>query len=356
MDINYEKLFEVKFSHNFYSNSISKDFKVEPSSRCSRLLKNYRIIPRKIESGFIALIELANLSAKTPVVNLDNGAKFSFVISVNNPFFKNFTDLALDSAPKSIYHFSNLNKNIQNSELLVSAGTSEEFVGSDDLIILKPEKFYYKQASLNSTVHIQLKDFENKIITDKVVTIVNNKLSYFVDVTHYPQGRYKLFIDGSLKLDFYADDSLSGKNVFGIVDIYFSGSVPPAYLLSDVNGNISEKTYFIKFKKRKTIWKYLIVLKFKNTIDPDDLSLSYPNSSNSFTKQSVITLSDGNQAVPFISSSEIDFSDSTIQGIQLKKTNGTGIFEIDNLPNASYKNIKPDLSNNKIFSEIFIYV
>ncbi|HED05073.1 MAG TPA: hypothetical protein ENI61_00130, partial [Ignavibacteria bacterium] len=68
MDINYEKLFEVKFSHNFYLNSISEDFKVEPSSRCSRLLKNYRIIPRKIESGFIALIELANLSAKTPVV------------------------------------------------------------------------------------------------------------------------------------------------------------------------------------------------------------------------------------------------------------------------------------------------
>lgn len=356
MDIIFEKLFEVKFSHNFYSNSISKDFKVEPSSGCSRLMKNYRIVSREIESGFIVLIEFANLSAGTPVVKLDNGVKFSFVIFSNNPFIKNFTDLALDSAPQSIYHFSNLNNNVQNSELLLSAGTSEKFVSDDDLIILKPKKFYYNQASLNPTVFIQLKDFENKIIAAKVVTIVNNELSYFVDVTPYQPGRYKLFVDGSLKLDFYADDSLSSKNIFGIVDIYFSGLVPSAYLLSDVNGNISEKTYFIKFKKRKTIWKYLVVLKFKNTINPDDLSLSYPDSSNSFTKQLAITLSNGNQAVPFISSSEIEFSDTTIQGIQLKKTNGTGIFEIDDLPNASYKNIKPDLSNNKVFSEIFIYV
>ncbi len=356
MDIIFEKLFEVKFSHNFYLNSISKDFKVEPSPGCSRLLKNYRVVFREIKSGFISLIELANLSAGTPVVELDNGAKFSFVIFSNNPFFKNFTNLALDSTPQSIYHFSNLNNNVQNSELLLSTETSEKFVSDNDLIILKPKKFYYNQASSNPTVLIQLKDFENKTITDKVVRIVNNELSYFVDVTPYPPGRYKLFVDGSLKLDFYADDSLSGKNIFGIIDLYCSDSVPPAYRLSDANGNISEKKYFINFKRRKTIWKYLVVLKFKNTINPDDLSLSYPDSSNSFTKQPAVTLSDGNRAVPFISSSEIEFSDTTIQGIQLKKTNGTGIFEIDNLPNASYRNIKPDLNNNKVFSEIFIYV
>lgn len=356
MDIIFEKLFEVELSHNYYSDGIQKDFKVEPTLECSRLMQNYRIVSRETQSGLIAFIELSDLPNRTPVIGLNEEARLSFVIYSKNPLLKNFTNLALDSEPQSIYHFSNNNDNVQDSELLLSAGTSDEFVSDDDIILLKPARFYYKQTFPNPTANLKLEDFDNNTILDKTVKVVNSELNYFMDVSLYQPGRYKLFVDGLLKLDFYSDDSLSGKNVFGIVDIYFSDSVPAAYLLTDVNGNITEKSYSINFNKRKTSWKYLVVLKFKNTINPADLTMIYPDASNSFTKQAAITLSDGLLAVPFISNNEIDFSETTIRGIQLKKTNGTGTFEIDDLPNASYKNIKPDLANNKVFSEIFFYI
>jgi hypothetical protein len=356
MDINFEKLFEVKLSNNFYSDCIPKDFRIEPSSHTRNVMNNCRVISRETQSGLIALIELADLLVGKPVVRLENKTKLSFVIFSSNPFLKNFTDLSLDGEPNSIYHFSNLNDNIQNTELLLSARTSEKFVSDDDLIVLNPTKFYYNQSFTNSSAFIQIKDLEGNAITDKIVKPVNNQLNYYVDLSFFLPGRYKLFVDGSLKLDFYADDSLASKNIFGIVDIYFSRSVPSAYLLTDLSGKISEKSYAINFKKRRTIWKYLVVLKFKSTINPSDISLTYRDLTNSFKKLAPVILSDGYTAVPFTSNNEIDFSDATIQGIMLKKTNGTGIIEIENLPNASYKNIKPDLANNKVFSEIFIYL
>jgi hypothetical protein len=352
----FEKFFEIRLKNNFYMKHDAEDFKIEPASICSSLQNNYRLVSRQTGSGILVFIELEDPLSGTPLVQPDKKAKLSYVIFSVNSFLKNFTELALDPKPQSIYHFSNLNNNVQNSDLLLSAGTSDEFVSNDDLVVLKPSRFYYNETFTGSSAHVQLTDFENNVIIDQIASILNNELSFFIDVSIYQPGRFSLYVDGSLKLDFYSDDSLTGKSIFGIIDIYFSDLVPAAYRPLDLSGKVSEKTYSVKFKKRKSTWKYFVVLKFKSTINPADLLLIYPDSTNSFTRQSPVTLSDGYVAVPFISDNEIDFSDSAIKGIQLKKQNGTGIFEIDNLPNASYKNIKPDLVNNKVFSEIFIYV
>ena len=65
-------------------------------------------------------------------------------------------------------------------------------------------------------------------------------------------------------------------------------------------------------------------------------------------------------AVPFVSDAELPLQQAPINGVQLKRSNGagngSGIREIENLPNPSVTSIVPNDSENKIYSEIFIYV
>jgi len=358
MEIVFDKLCNVLITHNFYDDETSSDFIVEPTNLTKKYLTKQSLLSRQTSQGFNISVQMEESASFSPFKNIDGMKKLSFILTLKNPYFTNFTDLPLSVNPFQVYHLSNRNNNKQNSNLLLSADTANEYVSTEDLLTVKPKTFTYSVSNTNASATVSIADIDDNTVMSETVTVIENKLNYLVYLNTYPPGRYKLLVDGSLALDFYADDSLLYKNIFGIVDIYFDDAVSSDYKLIDSGGDISSKNYYIKFNSRKTYWKYLITLKYRSSIDPDDLSLEYPDSTNTFVKQASTTLSDGLTAVPFISNQEITFSEEPIKGIKLEKsnTNGGGSFEVNNLPNASIKNIKPDKTNNKVYSEIFIYV
>ena len=78
----------------------------------------------------------------------------------------------------------------------------------------------------------------------------------------------------------------------------------------------------------------------------------------SFLKQDVQVLSGDINVVPFISKNEMPLQEAPVKGIKLKSTNGNGgkSIEIENLVNPSIEMITPNPEDNKIYSEVFIYI
>ena len=354
----FKELLRVNLSHNYYADNIIPGFIAAPTGDCRSSLNDKGILFRQDKDGFLLLAQAEGPNSNKPLRDLKNSGKFSFYLIFKNQFFKNFSNLPLDTTANNIYHFSNLNDNGQNSELLLTKDSNAKFVSGDDLTLLKPQRFSYKESNPNNIVTIDIKNIKGEIVKHFKEYTAEGELSADINLNDHRPGKYELLIGGSSEMQFYADDSLKSILPFAVVDIYIDDSVPSSYSAVDSNGDIAFKTYQINFDKRKAHWKYFIVLKNQKSIDPADLSIEYPGNAHSFNKESAVTLPGNIKAVPFVSQNEIEFNEQIVKGIQLKKTNGgnSGWYDIENLPNASARYLKPDIPNNKAYSEIFVYV
>ncbi|MBI1938371.1 MAG: hypothetical protein HYS25_09600 [Ignavibacteriales bacterium] len=358
MELTFVKLCEVTFSHNYYKDEEIKDVVVQPTSECSRVLYNQNIFFRKTKKGFILLCRADAAAATEPFIPLDKKIKLTFHIYFGNPHFLNFTDLPVDLQSDEIFYLSNLNNNVNGTELLLSSDTSSGYVSSNDKISLRPQKFTYSGSSSNSSVDVVIKNVDDNIIHSESADVLNGKYQTWIDLTSYPPSRYKLNIDGTEALDFYADSLLAGKKVFGLMEIFINEGEANSYSLVDSNKNISAKKYLVKFNRRKTVWKYYVVTKNRTSITSADLEINHPDSTIVFSASAGQELSDGSTAIPFVSNKEIDLAEEAVTGIELKTINGSGSnsITIENLPNPSIKNSVPDTSANKVYSEIFVYI
>lgn len=358
MELTFVRLCEAAFSHNYYKAEEINEIIVEPAAECSRVMYNQNIFFRKTKKGFILLCRADANSTTEPFIPLDKKIKLTFHIYFDNPHFMNFTDLPIDKRSDEIFYLSNLNNNVNGAELLLSSDTSSEYVSSNDKIYLRPQKFTYGGTSSNSSVDVEIKNIDGNLIHAESVQVQNGKYQTWVDLTSYAPSRYKLNIDGTEALDFYADSLLAGKKVFALMEIFINGGEANSYSLVDSNKNISAKKYSVKFNRRKTLWKYYVVTKNRTSITFADLEINHPDTSIIFSASAGQELSDGTTAIPFVSNKEIDLAEEAVTGIELKTINGSGSnsITIENLPNPSVRNSVPDTSANKVYSEIFVYI
>jgi hypothetical protein len=137
--IHYRKLFEVRILHEFYlsQNSIKsffdqddntrtnyldtqvqnnrydiwKDLSVEPSEATIKTMEDYHLRFVRTKTGFFMGIKAKEeKDLFSPFITPTEEIPFTYQVKVKNPYFKNFTNLRLNSTLPSIYYFSNSNK------------------------------------------------------------------------------------------------------------------------------------------------------------------------------------------------------------------------------------------------------
>ncbi|MDH3974157.1 MAG: hypothetical protein OEV42_07745 [Deltaproteobacteria bacterium] len=368
MKIEFDKLLEVNFYHNYYRAEKGEDFEVEPTALCQKELKNYGLLFKKISRGFVVLYELTDdgLGGKEPLRAIDGKVRLSFMLKSRNPYLLNYSDLPLDSKFHHIYCLHNVNDNQQSGDLLLSSATDKNHLSLDDRITLKPQLFQYGFHSENPSAQIEIIDERGDSVISENVSLVEGVLNYPVDLRGRRPGRFTLKIDGQIELVFYASHELTGESVFGIIDIFSNDDVPEAYRFID-GESVAPKKYMVKIKRRQTYWKYCVAFKYYERDEhfkAENLSISHPDPSVKFDSQGVF---DGDDVVPveiFISDKELAFTEEPVKGIDLKlKKSGQGgghgnVIELKkNLPAPSVNQIvKPDESGSNIYSEIYIYV
>jgi hypothetical protein len=136
--IRYVRFFEVRVLHEFYLNTNSNrsyfslgdaarnaylntllfnnrydiwnDLSIEPSKDTRKLLHNLNCRFVKTKTGFLVGIKVKSLTDRThPFIAVGGAAPLVFHIKISNPYFKNFTNLSMNSVLPSVYFFSNIN-------------------------------------------------------------------------------------------------------------------------------------------------------------------------------------------------------------------------------------------------------
>jgi hypothetical protein len=101
----HKEFFGVLCLHSYYSNSICKDLEFEPTPQTSMLLRNYGLVFKPINFGFVVLYSPDD--SKERLREMPAKTRFSFVIKNNNPNFMNFTQVPF--WPEGVaFHYSNL--------------------------------------------------------------------------------------------------------------------------------------------------------------------------------------------------------------------------------------------------------
>ncbi|MFA5354418.1 MAG: hypothetical protein WC291_09320 [Thermodesulfovibrionales bacterium] len=358
MRYGFERLFDIEISHFYHSSGLNEDFAIEPAAETARLMKDQRLLFRRSPKGCTVLYEaFKGQDNKThPVAPLDGELRLSFCLRPTTPFLVSYSDLPLESTQGRIYRMSNLISNQKNGLLLLTSDTVGGFLSNDDLIDLRPLSFMQSFSSAGAFGSVEVVDEGGRTVQKETVPAVEGICSCAVRLSE--PGRYLLKTDGVQKLKFYASNELSAQAGFGVIDIFISNAVPPAYRCTDSLHDATHRTYTVRLDRRRPYWRYYVVLKYRTGVAPEDLSIAFPDPGVSFSRLAPVVLAEGMQAVPFVSTKEIGLHDSPVKGIQLKKVSGSspGVFEIDGLPNGSYRAITPSPEEGRVYSEIFVYI
>lgn len=361
MQSQFAQLVEMEIFHHYHIGGTGDDFQIRPTRLSTSQLRNYGLLFQKTARGFAILsettLEDGNLQPLKPI---EEDVKFSFILEARSPYLLNYSDLPLDSSLDQIYYLNNIHRNKQGDSLLLTADATRDHLSLKDRIFLKPQVFQYRIESANPSVKVEIVDETGKSMINQTLASNSGVLEYPVNLSEYPPGKFILKVNTSKQLEFYADDELSGKNVFGIINLFHHSKVPAAYRFLDAQGAIVPKTYRVNIANRQTYWKYYIVLKYRPDIAPQDLSITCPAVPGgiSFQQKTVHPVADGTPAIPFISETALGLQEEPIKGIQLTRKHGDGTqdIEVQNLPNASVTSLTPDPADNKVYSEIFVYI
>lgn len=365
MDINFNTLFDVDIFHEYYKNGISKDFVIAPSEECKELLSDYRLIFHTTSSGFNVSFSVDEND--NPVIPIDYQIKLVFHITAKNPYLLNYTNLPIDKIKNTVYYFTNYNLGFPGQSALHK---NSNYVSSEDRLDLKPETFSYPIISKENEVEMSIQDCSDETIIEKSFLTIQNSADIQVNLSPFSPGKFKLLIDGEEEIEFYSDNKLAGKPVFGVIEIFLDPD------------SIIPQAFEINFPARKTYWKYNVILKHSSSLTSEELSVDIPKTETDkygysfadelirnkdispkvlFNRLNEIESSESPTSIPFVFSKELLLSEETIKGIRLVKINGNSESDygnpvLENLSNPSIESIKPEAETGKVYSEINIYI
>jgi len=287
--IAYKPLFSVKLLHLYYLNKGEIDFfgmtpdkskkqlagyevlnflKITPSSESHQKLLNHRMVFKTVNTGFTVWTQVSDTQDTLPLISLTNTLELTFLLTLVNHAFINFTELDISNTGKP-YFFSNKRLATEAPSFpLIGKTTNKQPV--DDDYIPGTESISELLSSLSST---------------------------------------------------------EKQNLLGLIRISMKGENASMDIITN-QGEIHDPAseFQVVFGNRKTIWRYFFE-KDQQVKNSDDVK------KENGSKRQLIT----KKAHPL---TETGFVSVELDGKELPN------------PNASM--IKPDISDNKIYSEIYM--
>lgn len=148
----HKEFFGLICYHDYYTDLLCKDFIIEPTPETVQLMRNYYLIHKPLDFGF--LMTYSPEESPQRLKHAPEKLRFSFTMRLKNKRFVNFTDIPFHSDWQA-FHFSNLN-----------AGTS-----AIDKEISREVYYYFKQ--------LNVVDSQKKLLHLQELTEVNLKPQRF---------------------------------------------------------------------------------------------------------------------------------------------------------------------------------
>jgi hypothetical protein len=326
MSLQFQSLFTIQLLHDYYDKHDNRcnDFDIVPAEDCALQMKNMRMLHKNYNNKLLTVINAAKEANSTPppdfnlvpFINFNKEVVLRFYLLLKNPYFSNFTALALNQGQRKRLYLSNLSKNKVGSNLSLSAainahnfiktyapgnvvkgpdnnfyealrisdGTAESkdlanttywqkagvnnpYVNDADEVTVCGSNFNYNMETPASNIVIKLFTVDkndsnlpfNKLTATIEKTFTQNQQTVSIDVSAYQPGKYKLVVNGEADTWIYIDPNAVKQNVFGIVEIHHFEKLPNDFqLLTSANHiKIPEPVFTIWFKNRSVTWKYI---------------------------------------------------------------------------------------------------
>lgn len=213
----YGLLFEVTLLHNYFLNNGEETYtgmsaakkekmlqqfntdafaSITPALETNTVLKNYKMLFKKIKTGFRIYIKVKETDESDPFIKIPKDLNLKFLIKLNDYQFENYTNL--DFAPTQLYLFSNVKP------------------------LTEPVSFEYL-PKIN----------DNKLVSNAY--LVSEETSAHLIAALQPAEQ---------------------QNVFGLVSLNVKGDNTSGNIVTNL-GKLISPNFKIHFDNRKTLWKYI---------------------------------------------------------------------------------------------------
>ena len=422
----HREFFGVLCLHDYYSDKVCRDLEFEPTVETAMLLRNYKLVFKPADFGFVILYTPDASEERLRAMPLKT--RMSFIVKSKNPRFMNFSkvpfwpegvtfhysnlygateDLKTEFTGDVYYYFKGLKVGDVKKKLLhlpdhvllskraskfsigLGAEGRDEKAVSYDSIVVKDEfgaetlkndvpfkkrfrdaqkdmlKRYVDHHSRNvSKEGLSPSQKEKRII--EIFEQQEKELSampmsdHNIDLRHAPAGKYTVKMGQYDPIAIYVTEYPEVQS-FGMLDIHLDA--PTDALLNRNATNLDEvvnpQLFHFHFAARSTYWRYIFVNYEGSKVSPklvrDDNSLI------NFTEPVETRLEQVGTTIQYCQSeTPVPLQDRPTQVLFLARMNGKRSMKEIRLPTPAADRVKPertpDAEDEKIFSEVYVYL
>lgn len=351
----YKELLKLNLRHDYFKSGYLPNVKIAPTAATAVVLKQYQLQFRPSSTGFF--IGYALTDTHVPLQDLEGPLQLSFMISIPDNNFLNYTDLPYEFDDSHIFYFNN--KEMDKDSTDTKNLSLDEFVTSEDKIEVSGPMIIYNFEEEQYDVELEVVNHNEDIIFEDTV---DGRDFSELRLVGEPAGKYTLMLDGLEEKSFYVTDG-GLKQPFGVIDIFIDPDDDSDYSFFDGSKELKAQEYNIHFKPRAIRWKYVFVETGDKTLHVDyeayDLHLDRKRSAMQFTEAQKAELESGKEVVVIWTTDEIPFYEQQKQKFKLKTKKGKTKLEwTTDLPYPSAKGMLKINSEqkNEIFSELIVYL
>lgn len=357
IETRWGKFLTLKCFHDFYKDGNCPDLRFVASTDTDYLMRNFRILFRKQEDGFLLLYDKfqTHKLMNSSVLSKSLDKKLVFYIFNDNKLLNHISNIDFEKG-ESIYYFNNIctSNPIDNIFQLNNAKNFNE-----NKVTLKRKIFSINSPKPILSKDLQITNIHGETISNKSLSALEDKIrttSHHIDIHYAEEGLYEIKFESDVQ-KIYSINNSSDLKIWGIIEIFLNSKNNLAKLFD--SQNMLSPILKIQFESRVTYWKYLLIGRFTDIQNISDVKINYKSKDIAFSKPIMTDLMTGGKAIMIesiepIKSSELLFTnDSLSLKVKLdQKWNSKTIA----IPKPSIDMVKPNRENGKLYSLAYIYI
>jgi len=357
IETRWGKFLTLKCYHDFYKEGYCPDLRFVASEDTNLIMKNFRILFRKQDDGFLLLYDKfqTHKLMNSSVLSKTLDKKLVFYIYNENKLLNNISNIDFEKG-ESIYYFNNICNSIPKDEIF-QLNNEKDF--NANKVNLKRKIFSINTEKPILSKELMIYNSLGESITNRSLTAAEDKAkttNHHIDIQYTEEGLYEIKSEsGSQRI--YCINNSTDLKIWGVIEIYLNANNNKAKLFD--SKNMLSPILKIQFESRFTYWKYLLIGRFTDIQNISEVKITYKSSEIEFSKPLMTELMTGGKAIMIeslepIKSSELLFTNDSLS-LKLK-VDHKWISKTIAIPKPSIDMIKPNRDNGKLYSLAYIYV